>query len=47
MAMKEKVFVYEIARILRVFRIDIARDISKFTTISRAAAASDISGVLK
>ena len=47
MAMKEKVFVYEIARILGVFRINIARDISKFTKISRAAAASDIWGVLK
>ena len=47
MAMKEKVFVYEIARILGVFRITIARDILKFTKILRAAAASDIWGVLK
>ena len=46
MAMKEKVFVYEIARILGVFRINIAIDISKFTKISGAAAASDIWGVL-
>ena len=45
--MKEKVFVYEIAWILELFRINIARDISKFTKISRAAAASDIWGVLK
>ena len=47
MAMKEKVFVYEIARILGVFRINIARDISKFTKISQAAAGSYIWGVLK
>ena len=46
MAMKEKVFVHEIARILGVFMINIARDISKFTKISGAAAASDIWGVL-
>ena len=47
MAMKEKVFVYEIGRILGLFRINIAIDISKFTKISRAAAASDILGVLQ
>ena len=47
MAMKEKVIVYEIVRILGVFRINIARDISKFTKISRAAATSSIWGVLK
>ena len=35
MAMKKKVLVYEIARILEVFRINLARDISKFTKISR------------
>ena len=33
MAMKERVFVYEIARILGVFRINIASDISKFNKI--------------
>ena len=47
MAMKEKVFVYEVARILEVFGINIARDISKLTKISRAAAASDTWGVSK
>ena len=35
MAMKKKVLAYEIARILEVFRINLARDISKFTKISR------------
>ena len=35
MAMKKKVLVYEIARILEVFRINLARDISKFTKMSR------------
>ena len=34
MAMKKKVFVYEIPRILEVFRINNARDISKFSKIS-------------
>ena len=47
MAMKERVFVYEIAAILRVFRINIACDISKFNKTSRAATASDIWGGLK
>ena len=40
-------FVQEIARFLGVFGINTASDISKFTKISRAAAASDIWGVLK
>ena len=39
--------VQEIARFLGVFGINTAIDISKFTKISRAAAASDIWGVLK
>ena len=39
--------VQEIARFLGVFGINTASDISKFTKISRAAAASDIWGVLK
>ena len=33
--MAKKVLIYEIARILEVFRINIARDISKFTKMSR------------
>ena len=42
------VFVKEIARFLGVFGINTARDISKFTKITlAAAAASDIWGVLK
>ena len=42
------VFVQEIARFVGVFGINTASHISKFTKISRAAAAaSDIWGVLK